>query len=110
MTAYTHANVDFAYLKKEGEFTEWVLHLDRLNTSDTLDITAYVPTGKKACFVEAEDHTTTITNDVNAAGVTTSVANSRFKTSMVVSTDVITFTGGGDSTDAHVTFKVVPDR
>ena len=110
MTAYTSSNVDFTYLKKEGEFKEYVLHMDRLDTGDTLDLTPYVPTGMKACFVDAEDHAGTITNGEDAAGVTTSTANSRFKTSMVVSTDVVTFTGGGDSSDAHVTFKVVPGR
>lgn len=110
MTAYTSANVDFVYLRQEGNFNDYLLHMDRLDTSDTLDLTPWVHTGQKACFVDAEDHASTISNDVEVSGTTTTSTTSRFRTSMVVSTDVVTFTSGGNSTDAHVTFKVVPGR
>lgn len=112
-TAYTSANVDFAYVNQEGNFQEWVLHLDALSSasSDTLDITPYVPTGMKACFVSAEDHPATVVHDVQLAdGTTTFTTQSRMGTSMVVATDVITFGGNHYSADAHVNFKVVPGR
>lgn len=108
MTAYTSSDVDFSYVNQEGNSQQWILHLDRLNKSDTLDITPYVPTGMKAVFIRASDHGTTV-----VSGTTTVTLSNEYECSYVVSTDIITFGaagGGANSTDAHVEFKVVPSR
>ena len=104
MTAFTSADFQDVYYKREGEILTVVFSLLGLQLHDTIDLTGVVRPDRKVSRSYILDHAATVLGGFSSG----TYASSEATWSLAVSTDVVTISRCNTSNDPLITVETIP--